>query len=210
MTKLSRPNMSVTDSAIATHAANRATAIHRLEETEARIAEVRQQINADEFDVGRAAELIAGGEFEIPQVRDVSGLRGELSRLESAAAALHLGIEKIEAAIAARETELDEEFLRKVTSSQVESLNGLFEAMLVMAELAQNEKSLKSAAPPHLAVRIKQSHAEFWRTPNFFPVSCVTSSTARGYIEVFSLDIKNRFGFDMSSKQAARLASLEI
>jgi hypothetical protein len=200
--------MSATDTAIATHAANRATALQRLEETEARIAEVKQQISAAEFDVGRAAELIAGGKFEIPQAPDVSGLRAELSRLESAAAALRLGLEKIEAAIAERDSELDRKFIGHIKEMQAGSVAAQFDAMLTLAELAQEDVSLKKETPDHLAVHIAAVHSPFWRAVGFAPTG--TRATAREYLEELAKEYGARCGFQMTNKQASRIAALAI
>jgi len=200
--------MSANDKAIATHAANRAIALQRLEETEARIAELKQQIAAAEFDVGRAAELIASGKFEIPQAPDVSGSRAEISRLESAAAALRLGLEKIEAAIAERDRELDSEFLGRIKEIQASSVSAQFDAMLTLAELAREDIALKNDAPGHLAAHVATVHSTFWRVVGFAPTG--VRSTAREYLEELAKEYGARCGYQLTSKQAARIAALAI
>lgn len=208
MTRLSRSEMSATDDTIATHVANRAAALQRLEVTEARIAEVKRQIGESEFDVSRAAELIAGGKFEIPQSQDVSGLRTELSRLESTAAALRLGLEKIEAAIAVRDSELDREYLGRIKEIQAGSVSAQLDAMLTLAELAQDDVGLKNEVPDRLAVRVTTAHSPFWRTVGFAPTG--TRMTAREYLEEVAKEYGARCGFRMTNKQASRIAALAI
>lgn len=206
---MSQPNreaMATNDSTLAHHATTRASAISRLEETELRIAELQQQLRAAEFDIASAAEKIAGGDFALPQPPDMSGHRAELSQLESAAAALRLGIEKIDAAIADRNLALDGEYLAAVSAYMSQQLAPVFDALLTIAESSREFRHVAENAG-RLANHIRYPGLPFWRMTGG-PTG--TRGTAADYIAEMAKLYEGQVGFRLSSRQVSRLDALEI
>lgn len=208
MTTLDRADMAANDSTLALHTKNRASAISRLEATEAEIAELRRQIEAAAFDEEKAAEMVAAGNFDFPKSADLTTQGGTLSRLESAAAAIRLGIDKIDDAITKRNAELDREFLQRANEVRAQRMSTQFDALILLAELANADMELIKAAPGQVANSIGAAHFKFWRAVGFGATGA--RATAREYLDELAKEYGQRFGFSMTSKQAARVAALGI
>lgn len=206
MSQPNREEMAANDSALRHHAATRSEAISRLEESAARIAELQGQIKAGEFNVDTAADMVASGNFEVPKAVDLSSQRAELLRVESTAAALRLGIEKIDEAIADRNRALDGEYLAVVAAYMAQQLGPVFDALLTIAESAEDFKRVASMAS-HLCNHIRSPGLPFWRMTGG-PTG--TRGTAADYINEMAKLYEGQFGFRLSGKQAARLAALAV
>lgn len=207
---ITRTELLANDNERAIHLNNRSSALQRLEEVEAEIADLQRNISANAMDLDQAANQIASGNFDVKLAGDVSSLKLKLTQLEGVETALRRGIDKIDEAVVLRDRAIDADFLVSVAKQQRESLIDVFDSLLTIAEVDGMDNQIKEGAEPHLALRIPSVGFRFWSMQGG-PTGSHPGTNANGakkYLESLAKVYEASVGFRLNAKQASRLSAL--
>lgn len=196
--------LSASDEEIAIHSKHRAAALQRLATVEDAITTLKAKVTAEQFDIGQAAAQIAQGKFDVSQ-KDVSGIRRDLEWQESLAAALRLGIEKTDEAIAARNRTLSELVRQQALSVQCALLDKQFNALLDIAEAANLSERVQSSVGGEIGGALPKAYFPFW---NMQGGGVGSFHRKADYLSALASFWDQVCGFQMTASQRSRLAAL--